>query len=269
VKNPSPIAAEFLATGKCATCPVIDMHTHPDRYRSIYFPAAEPEKIIEIMDGAGVRFIVGAPHMAMADPVRGNAYMVSLIERWPDRFKGYWVVNPNYPEVLEEDLKTLDRRPGYIGFKFLPSYHGQTLAHPTYARALAYADERGLAALSHTWGGGPHNGPDEVRAIAERYANVRLLLGHSLHGDWDAAVRVARDFPNTYLELTAAASVGGVIEKFVGEVGAHRMLLGTDLPWFDPHWTIGAVVSAHITDDDRHEILHRAAEKLVASIEAG
>jgi hypothetical protein len=99
--------------------------------------------------------------------------------------------------------------------------------------------------------------------MAEQYPGVKLLLGHSCHGDWDEAVQLARDLENIYLELTALFDDRGILEKLAGEAGSDRMLFGTDLPWFDPHQAVGALLSAHITDDDRHNICHRNAERLL------
>ena len=56
----------------------------------------------------------------------------------------------------------------------------------------------------------------------------------------------------------------GAIEALVSGAGSNRMLFGTDLPWFDPHHAIGSLLSASISDDDRHNICHRNAEKLLA-----
>ncbi len=89
-------------------------------------------------------------------------------------------------------------------------------------------------------------------------------MGHAGYGDWDDALAVAREHDNCYLELTAAYRVGGMIERMVDEVGSQKILFGTDLPWFDPHWGIGAVCFSHIGEDDRHNILHRNAERLLA-----
>ncbi len=55
----------------------------------------------------------------------------------------------------------------------------------------------------------------------------------------------------------------GVLERFVGEAGSERILFGTDLPWFNHHYYIGSVLGAAISDEDRHNILHRNAEKLL------
>ena len=87
-------------------------------------------------------------------------------------------------------------------------------------------------------------------------------MGHAGYGDWDAAIETANDHPNTYLELTAAYHLNGVLERFCNEAGSERVLFGTDLPWFDQHYGIGCIMMADITDDDRRNILHRNAEKL-------
>ena len=60
----------------------------------------------------------------------------------------------------------------------------------------------------------------------------------------------------------------GYGEEELVEAGfSKRMLFGTDLPWFSPLHGIGAVMSADISDDDRHNILHRNAEELLSSFE--
>ena len=68
--NPSKLAAEFLAHGRAAGCPVIDMHTHPGPYKSILFPNGEPERMIDTMDRSGVRLICAVSHPALIDSVR-------------------------------------------------------------------------------------------------------------------------------------------------------------------------------------------------------
>jgi predicted TIM-barrel fold metal-dependent hydrolase len=151
-----------------------------------------------------------------------------------------------------------------VGFKFLSDYHEFPVTDERYRPAWEYADEHELLLLLHTWGKSPYDGAAVVRQAAERYPRVKLLLGHSIHDDWQAAIRLAQDFPNIYLELTAIFDDRGVIEMYVNEAGSERMLFGTDLPWFDQHHAVGALLSAQISDEDRHNICHRNAEKLLA-----
>ena len=49
----SELAAEFWETGRCAACPVIDVHGHMGVWRSIWFPRAEADGMVRSMDSAG------------------------------------------------------------------------------------------------------------------------------------------------------------------------------------------------------------------------
>lgn len=264
----SPLAREFWEHGKSATCPIYDMHGHMGAYHSIYFPRAEAADMVRTMDEAGVRLLCFSHHVALNSPDLANQPSIAAVRQFPDRLRAYCMINPNYPEQIARDLADFDTLfpEVYIGFKFLSDYHKIPLTDPRYAPAWEVADARGLPVLAHTWGGSPYDGEDVVRAAAERYPNARFLLGHSCHGAWDAAVKLANDFPNIYLELTAVFDDRGVIEKFVNEAGSDRMLFGTDLPWFDPHHAVGVLLNAAITDDDRHNICHRNAERLLGAV---
>ena len=262
----SELAREFWETGTSATCPIYDMHGHMGYFHLIYFPRPDAAAMIRTMDECGVRMLVFSHHQALNSPDLANAPSVEGVRQFPDRLRAYCMVNPNYPEQLEVDLASFDAlMPDvYVGFKFLPDYHGIALTDARYQPAWEYANDRELLILTHTWGGSEVDGPAVVRQVAERYPKVKLLLGHSCHGEWDAAVQLARDFPNVYLELTAVFDDRGVLEQFVREAGSDYMLFGTDLPWFDPHHAVGALLSADISDEDRHNICHRNAEQLLA-----
>ena len=113
---------------------------------------------------------------------------------------------------------------------------------------------------------------------------MRIFMGHSGYGEWDEAISLARDFPNVYLELTAVYAthdgivlkwapernfgigVNGIIHRMVSEAGSHKILFGTDMPWYSPHYAAGAILFSHITDDDIHNILHRNAERIFQSL---
>ncbi|HJN16566.1 MAG TPA: amidohydrolase family protein [Armatimonadota bacterium] len=262
MKNPSALAAEFMKHGKSPDCPVIDTHGHFGPFQGIYFPMLTADQMIESMDRCGVRCIVCSHHQALVDPQRGNALMVEVIEQHPDRFRGYLGLNPNYPDTLRAELDRYDSLEGLVGLKFLSDYHQYPITGEEYVPAMEHAQERGLPILMHTWGGSAFDSPQQVAELAARYPTVPLLMGHAGYGDWDAAIETANDHPNTYLELTAAYHLNGVLERFCNEAGSERVLFGTDLPWFDQHYGIGCIMMADITDDDRRNILHRNAEKL-------
>ncbi|MEM3018839.1 MAG: TatD family hydrolase [Candidatus Bathyarchaeia archaeon] len=261
--HPSPLVREFLEKGRSETCPVIDMHAHLGPYQGIYFPNPSAEDMVRTMDRCGVRLVVSSSHAALID-TRENIKMEDTVRRYPNRFRAYWVINPNYPERIKDEIETFSKSKGFVGFKFLSDYHRHPLTSPRYERALEYANERRLLVLMHTWGGSPFDSPSHVEQLARKYSEAMLLMGHSGYGEWEKAIKLARDYQNVYLELTAAYAINGVIEWMVKEAGSEKILFGTDLPWFDPHYGIGCVIFSKIGDEDRHNILHRNAERLLA-----
>jgi len=259
----TPLVEEFLARGIVPECPVIDMHTHPDANHAIYFPDNTPEGILRTMDRCGVRTLAIAPHDALVDAPYGNAKSLAMHRAHPERFLVYWCFNPNFPELTEEAKDAVLTQPGVIGYKFLPPYHHYPLTGPNYQPLFAHAHAYKRIVLTHTWRD-PTCDAASIRWLAERYPEMRLLMGHSCWDDFDGAFALARDFPHVYLELTACERMPAFIDRAVREVGAHKLVYGTDLPWFDPFFSIGCVLFADIDDDDRHAILHGNAEWLLA-----
>jgi predicted TIM-barrel fold metal-dependent hydrolase len=211
--------------------------------------------------------------------------MQEAIDAHPDAFLGYWVVNPNDPAATAGDLRTFDRRRGFVGLKFWPDYHLVPVTSPKYAPALEYADAHGLLVLVHTFGESPFDSPGMLGEVGARYPRARFLMGHSGYGEWERSVAIARELPNVYLDLTSAFQaldfsqmpggslmprapalsphVNGLLEYMVETAGSTKVVFGSDLPWYSQHYHAGAVLFAHISDEARHDILHRNAERLL------
>jgi uncharacterized protein len=263
----SLLAADFWKYGKTEQCPVIDMHGHMGAFRGIYFPRADTDSMIRTLDECGVRMLVFCHHDALFCPDIGNAVNVEAVRKYPTRLRAYLGLQPHYPDQMARDLAEFDQyRDVYVGLKFLAAYFQVPWDAPVFEKAWKFANERKLLVLAHTWNGSACDGPAMARKIAPLYPHVQLLCGHSFYNAWDEAIAVAKDNPNVHLELTAVLSVRGVVEKFVAAGLAKRILFGTDLPWFDPHQGIGAILSADISDEDRHNILHRNAERLLHAV---
>jgi uncharacterized protein len=265
LKNSTSLYEKFLEKGRLPDCPVYDMHAHMGEFRGIYFPVSGPEEMISGMDRAGVKMAVFSHHLALSSPDAGNASSVDAARRYPDRFKAYCVVNPNYPELAERTMEDYSDLSGvYAGLKLHPDAHKIALTDSRYAGALEFAEKRGLLVLSHTWGGSAYCGAGHVKEIAKRYGNLKLILGHSIHGQWDEAAAIAAEHDNVYLELCAVLDErAGIVEKFVSAAGSEKILFGTDFPWFDYHYYIAGVAAAKISDEDRFNIFYRNAKKLL------
>lgn len=258
------IRKEFWEKGRATDCPIYDMHGHMGPCYGIYFPYPDASEMVGRMDRAGVKMLAFCHHATLMSGEASNLPNIEAVRKFPQRLRAYCGINPNFPETVEKSLKEYDLyKDVFIGFKFLSDYHKVAITDSRYREVMEFADSQGLPVLMHTWGGSEFDGERQVRKLAEKYHNAKLLLGHSCHGSWDESVNLAKDFPNIYLELCAVVDErSGILEKFVEKAGSERMLFGTDLPWFNYHYYIGAVLAADISEQDIRNIFYLNAENL-------
>lgn len=260
----TPLQEEFTNAGRSESCPVIDMHGHYGPWYGIYLPHAYAQGMLKEMDRAGVQLIVCSAHTSFQDPPRGNALMREVVQQYPDRFRAYWTVSPNYADGLEADLQAVVEQPEFVGVKLHPTWHNCRLEGKEYEPVFEWAEATGYPVLTHTWGNSPHCATVNVRKVAERYSQATILMGHSCYGEPEEAIALAKEYPHVYLELTSAYRINGYVEWMVREAGAEKVIFGSDLPWHTPQYGIGCVLWSHVSDKDRHAILHGNAERILA-----
>ena len=267
--NPeSALAREFWEKGKLDSCPIYDFHGHMHEMFGGWLPAGEPEQMLDTMNRSGIKSFCFSSHLALYCAEAGERANLNPIRRLGGPLRAYLGVQAFAPNA-ERDIASLEaNRDVYVGCKFLCDYHKVALEDDSIAAYWEYLNDNHLLALCHTWGGSRFNGPDNIRAIAQRYPNVTIIMGHSCHSYWDQAIQLVKDFPNVYFELTAVLDDRGILDRFVRECGSERILFGTDLPWFSTHHAIGCICDAEMTDEDRHNIFPRNGERIMADLNA-
>jgi len=270
MKNPSLLAKEFIENGKLQSTFIIDNHTHMGGFYGSSLPNQSVVNMLETMKKNNVKFIISVPNSALFDPLSGNSEIEAMMKLYPKKIYGYYAINPNYPIEniqIEDAFKT---NCGYVGFKLLPDYHKTALTSKKYENALNYANQNGLLVMSHTWGqamdGYSYSNMDMVSEIILKYPKLKFIMGHSAQGECDKAIEVAARFPNAYLELTDTYRLNGIIEKMCKVAGSHKVLFGTDLPWYDPAYSIGCILFSEISDDEKINILNRNSINLLQGI---
>lgn len=263
MNNPSALAKEFMINGKLTSFPIIDAHTHMGYIDGTYVSKCTCDEMVEMMDKHNVEQCYCSPHSALNDATVLNAELEDAMKRYPSRFKGYYLFNPNYPELYLTHMEDILNVEGYIGMKFLPTYHRYPLDGENYKEALAFANKHKLAILMHTWGNNdPHNAPRHVEMLASKYKKVKVIMGHSAPGELDQAISVVKKYDNVYLDICDIHRHNGIIDKMVESVGADKVLYGTDAPWYDYAYGIGSVLFSRISDEDKYKILYANAKKI-------
>lgn len=236
---------------------VIDSHTHMGPYFNFHIPNNDAGGMMEVMDRLGIKMAWTSPHVGITPDFRmGNDMAAQAMQDYPGRFCGYITINGNYPDDLSQEIERCYKM-GMRGFKIHPSLHSYPANGENLRPMWEYANEKGLPVLSHTWAGDGTCSPGILGKLAEEYPNVPVILGHSggtLTG-YDEAVAAAKGRENVFLETCGSGVVYGMVEKFVREVGADRILFGSDMPFVNANAQIGKILYAKISDHHKRRIL--------------
>ena len=239
---------------------VIDCHAHVGGARGIDRDTSL-EAMIGLMDAVGITrsavsgfmFATGIRLEAMNDRV------AEFVRARPDRFLGYCYLNPNYPEALEAEIERCFGELGFSGFKLHVDWNGYPYDGDRYRPVYEYADAHALPVLAHTWG------DDAVRrlaAMARQYPRAAFLAGHSGAGDLEINIEEARRTPNLFLELAYSAGTPWHVERFVRELGAARVVWGSDSILFAASHQVGKVAFAGIPEEHKALVLGGNARRI-------
>lgn len=236
---------------------VIDAHAHLGANPQFAFPDSSVAGLIATMDRIGVQMAcVSSIPAIYGSSDRGNAEILAAVAQYPDRLFGYLVVDPGYPERVTAQLARGLAR-GMRGIK-LHSHGGFAYDHPHYQPVYEAAAARSMPLLAHTWSDAEL---DQLEAHFRTYPQINFLLGHSGAVSREHYVRLGREYDNVFLELCFSVCPRGLVEYFVGEGMARKLLWGSDAIFMSMEQQIGRVVFAQIPEADKRLILGENATR--------
>ena len=183
-----------------------------------------------------------------------------------DELSFYTVVNPKLPRWEDHAHRMLEH-PKCAGVKLHPRWNYWSVEEHG-DRLFAFLSERNLLTLTHTGNAG--NEPDRFIPFANRYPGVRLILAHIGHSETDTfdlqveAVKKSTQ-GNVWADTSSAKSMlARVIEHAVDQLGADRVLFGTDTPLYSVAAQKARIAYADIPDEGKRMILYENAARLLA-----
>ncbi len=204
---------------------------------------------------------------APADMRKQNDEVLAAIKRYPNRAFGFVYLNPNH---LQESLDEFDRcvRDGpMVGVKLWVARHCNTPElDPIVERATAMQ----APVLQHTYmkiGGNlpGESTPMELAELARRHPTAPLICGHT-GSDWETGIRAVKDCKNVCVELSGSDPTAGITEMAVRELGAERVLFGSDAGGRSFASQLGKVVGAEIPESARRLILGENLKRMLTPI---
>lgn len=198
---------------------------------------------------------------------RQNDEVLRAIEKFPQRAFGFVYLNPKHVDASLAELERCVANGPMVGVKL---WTAQKASAPELDPIVERAAELKALVFQHTWFklGGNNTGestPDDFAQLARRHATVPLVCGHT-GGDWELGIRAIRGLPNAYADLAGSDPVAGFTELAVRELGAERVLYGSDAPGRSFASQLGKVYGANLPESAKKLILGENLKRLLLPI---
>ena len=265
------MADEFFA----GEVQAVDAHGHYGDYdqdeiselqREIFF-SANVEEVLRRARHARTQFTIVSPLSGLTpvgrlDVLEANEEAAMVVDENEDLLQ-YAIINPRQRESYAQAADIL-QRPKCVGIKIHPESHQYPIAEhgdPVFE----FAAKHRTVVLAHS--GDVNSAPDDYVPFADRYPEAKIILAHLGNGGAAAGSpelqvralqRAKRD--NLYIDTSSARSIlPGLLEWAVKEVGADRILYGTDTPVYYAPMQWARVVCTDLSAEEKRKILRENA----------
>ena len=196
-----------------------------------------------------------------------NDEVLQALSHWHNRAFGFVYVNPKY---VAESLAEIDRciRDGpMVGVKL---WVAMGASAPALDPIVKRATELEAVIFQHTWikvtGNLPgESTPMEFAELAQRHPEAKLICGHT-GGDWELGIRAVRPYANVCVDLAGGDPQAGITEMAVRELGAARVIYGSDAGGRSFASQLAKVHGADITEQAKRSILAGNLKRLLKPI---
>ncbi|MGB9596405.1 MAG: amidohydrolase family protein [Candidatus Poribacteria bacterium] len=245
---------------------IIDTHIHIGRWNN----EDSVENLIESASKNGIKILLASclgergynAFPAITEFILANNVTLEAMEKYPDKIYGLCFVNPKY---TEESLAEIERciSKGMVGIKlWIAVKASDPLVEPIAEKAI----ELNVPILQHAWyktTGNLDNEtiPKDIAILAEKFPKLRIQMAHLFGGGFRGLAEIA-PFPNVYADVSGGEPEAGFLEIAVQELGADRIVFGSDAPGRGFAVQLGKVIGANIPDDVKEMILWKNARSL-------
>ncbi|MBM3890216.1 MAG: amidohydrolase [Verrucomicrobia bacterium] len=249
-----------------------DVHTHLSGV-----PGDTPEtrlgKLLQYADRMGIARLcvfLGMTHHYDPSPEQlrqENDDVLRAVRRFPDRAFGFVYLSPKHTQVSLDELNRCVRDGPMVGVKLWVALHCND---PQLDPLVARATELKAPVLQHCWlkitGNLPgESTPMDLAELAARHPKATLICAHT-GGDWERGIRAIRPHPNVYADIDGGDPTAGYTEMAVRELGAERVLYGSDAGGRSFASQLAKVFGADIPDSAKRLILAGNLKRILQPI---
>lgn len=249
--------------------PALDAHGHYGAYLDANhllaeFSSASAAEVAQRARACGVTWTIVSPLAGLLPRGLGQPVMAANeaahrdVQATPGLLQ-YVIVNPLQPETFDQARRML-KTPWCVGIKVHPEEHSYRISDHGDA-LFAFFEETGVPVKAHS--GCVNSLPGDFVPFANRFPKARVMLAHLGHGGGAGgrvdlqvrAVQAARH-GNLWIDTSSARSIlPRLVEWAVKEVGAERLIFGSDTPLYHVAMQRERIECAEIFEADRRKIL--------------
>jgi predicted TIM-barrel fold metal-dependent hydrolase len=261
----------ILESGK--TGRIWDVHSHLH-----HVPGDTPEariaRLIQFADRVGIeRLILSQGYSANLHPTpqqlrEENNRVLRALREFPDRVYGSVYLSPAYLDFSLQEFDRCVRDGPMVSIGELEADRRCNVLEmdPIAERAA----ELKLPILQHTWlkvsGNDPgESSPHDLVELAQRHPQVQFICAHT-GGDWERGIRILRATSNVAAEMAGFDPTSGAIEMAVRELGAERVVYGSDVGGRSFASQLAKTLGADIPDSAKQLILGGNLRRMLAPI---
>jgi uncharacterized protein len=254
---------EFRGDSGLGSARIWDQHSHLGSV-----PGDTPEErmafLVKCMDRVGVeRLILSQGYSADQHPNPPEQFrlendrVIRAVKAFPDRAYGSVYLTPALLDFSMQELNRCVRNGPMVMIGEVEADARCNVREMDPIAEWAIAHE--VVILQHEWlkAGGNEPGessPFDVVELAKRHPKLQIVCAHT-GGNWELAVRAIRDTKNVYAGIAGSDPTSGFVEMAVRELGAERVIYGSDVGGRSFASQIAKVEGANISESDKRLIL--------------
>ncbi|OIN96115.1 hypothetical protein AUJ66_07295 [Candidatus Desantisbacteria bacterium CG1_02_38_46] len=236
--------------------------------KGIYKPADSVSELLSKLNSAGIeKALVWHISQYENSPVKENAVLSQMISPYPGLL-GTWVILPPQTKELpvQKEFFSRMKKDRIFALRAFPDFHRFLLNRVTFGKFLEEIEERRIPLLLSMDIMGAGISWQTVYDILEEFPRLVLILCDLPVWGSDRYFRpLIEKYPNFYLE-TSFLLQSGVLESFVRDYGAGKLLFGSGFPYRDFGGPMLYLLHADISNEDKIAIAGSNLSRIISEV---
>lgn len=245
---------------------VIDAHAYVGE--SVYLKKKfSAEGLIKRMDTNGIDIAVVTAPPPGPDYQEANKRVYEATEKYPDRLRGFYKVNPWYREAELERAETAIKDWSFKGFKLDPKNESYGVSSPLVKPVMELAGKLGVPVFFHT-GDSAFCPPEAVAFLAASFPKVTVMMSHAGSGVRLAThPRLAEDLKNIFFGTYPLRGGHEGVDRFLRglpkTMDPKRVVFTTEVPFGYPELELKTIELTNIEEDIKKLVMGENIKKIL------